>query len=113
VAPNSQFAVPAGIKWSGRIVIGLFLGALAIRWAYALALYLAMGKAGVMGADSMGYLQHAQELAGKLATGTLSGWDWLGPNLSTMPMLTRVLAASPRATLAWEIGHGHLSRRPP
>lgn len=71
---------------------GIFAGALAIRWAYSLTLFAFMGKAGLMGADSGGYLLQAQALAKKIATGELRGWGWLGTDLSTMPLFTGVVS---------------------
>jgi len=64
----------------------IFLGALAIRWGYDAALFAAMGREGLMGADSYGYLANAQAMAVEALNGTLRGWAWLGADLGVMPL---------------------------
>ena len=64
----------------------VFLGALAIRWLYDVVLFAAMGPAGLMGADSHGYLRNAEIMAAKLLDGALHGWAALGSDLSVMPL---------------------------
>ena len=64
----------------------LFFGAIAIRWLYDLALYAAMGPAGLMEADLRGYLGSAKIMAASVLHGGLQGWDWLGPDLHRMPL---------------------------
>src|SRR5262249_33143898 len=68
--------------------------ALAIRWAYALILYAAMGDGGLTGVDSHGYLEQARLFAGRISDHTLSGWQWAGPDPYIMPLFTWALAAS-------------------
>jgi hypothetical protein len=77
-----------------RIALPLILsGALALRWGYALILYLTMGSDGLTGLDSLDYLRFAQIFAADAASGKLSGWQWLGANLHMMPFFTWLLAA--------------------
>ena len=61
-----------------RFLLVLFLGALAIRWAYDLALFAAAGTAGLMGVDSVAYLADATAFADVIAGGGVSGLGWLG-----------------------------------
>ena len=63
----------------------IFLGAVAVRWAYDLALFAAMGREGLMGADSHGYMSDAQAMAAQALAGNLHGWAWLGSDLGVMP----------------------------
>ncbi len=51
------------------------MGALALRWLYAIALFAAMGKAGLTAADSRGYLSDAKIMAAQLMHGESA---WLG-----------------------------------
>lgn len=64
----------------------IFFSALAIRWSYALALYITMGLDGITGTDSLGYLSGAEFLARKIASGSLSGFQWLGEAGDQMPL---------------------------
>ncbi len=64
----------------------IFLGALAIRWIYSLALYLSMGEPGLMGPDSNAYVMVARNFAAGIEGGTISGWAWLGTHPIVMPM---------------------------
>jgi 4-amino-4-deoxy-L-arabinose transferase-like glycosyltransferase len=64
----------------------IFFGALAIRWVYDVALFAAMGKTGLMGADSRGYLGDAEIMAAQLMHGDLHGWAWLGSDVGRMPI---------------------------
>src|SRR6266568_1946670 len=73
-------------RTTGSAVAFIFLAALAVRWAYAAVLYGLMGTPGLMGGDSYGYLKVAQELVAKWTAGELHGWDWLGSDLSSMPL---------------------------
>src|ERR1051325_1620606 len=86
---------------SGRssvfVMAMVFAIAVAVRWTYAIALYQAFGANGLMIADSFGYMTNAQEIAAKLSAGTLHGWDWLGSDLSTMPLFVWLLAANVQA----------------
>jgi hypothetical protein len=64
----------------------IFFGAVAIRWAYDIALFAAMGRDGLMGADSRGYLGNAEIMAADLMQGSVHGWAWLGADLGVMPL---------------------------
>jgi len=68
------------------VLRNLFLGALAIRWVYDVALFAAMGQAGLMGADSRGYLRNAEIMAAQIMQGAVHGWAWLGSDLGVMPL---------------------------
>lgn len=72
----------------------LFFGAIALRWAYAIAMWLALGDAGLEGTDSTGYLPMAAEFAAAAMAGSLRGWAWLGPDVSVMPLITWLWALS-------------------
>jgi len=77
-----------------RITVpAILVGALALRWGYALILYFTMGDDGLMGLDSIDYLRFARTFAADAAGGKLSGWQWLGANLHMMPFFTWLLAA--------------------
>jgi len=75
-------------------LLRLFVFALALRWAYDVALFLTMGREGLMGADSRGYLTLAHEFAAAARGGSLSGWQWLGPDLPVMPLSSWLLTAN-------------------
>ncbi|MBX9829367.1 MAG: glycosyltransferase family 39 protein [Xanthobacteraceae bacterium] len=77
-----------------RPLLTVFLIAAAVRWLYALILYGALGDAGLLVADSFGYLQFANQVASAVSTGSLDGWGWLGPELSVMPLITWLWAGS-------------------
>src|SRR5665811_2527938 len=64
----------------------IFFSALAIRWAYALVLFTAMGEPGLKGVDSYTYVEVAHQFAEAMATGSVHGWDWLGPQTAIMPL---------------------------
>jgi 4-amino-4-deoxy-L-arabinose transferase-like glycosyltransferase len=64
----------------------LFVAALAIRWLYVIAMFALMGNAGLQSEDSQTYLYYAHEFAGQMASGSLSGWQWLGPLGDAMPL---------------------------
>lgn len=66
--------------------IKIFLGALLIRWAYAIILYAFMGDAGITGVDSISYLHGAEKFASAIAGGELHGLAWLGPSTIVMPL---------------------------
>jgi hypothetical protein len=72
-------------------LLRLFVFALAVRWAYDLAIYFWMGPAGLMGNDSQGYLVNGQELAAAI-TGGDPGWNWLGTSTSIMPLFSWLVA---------------------
>ena len=71
---------------TARSLLKVFFGALALRWVYDVALFAAMGRAGLMGADSRGYLGDAEILAAQLMQGGVHGWAWLGSDLGIMPL---------------------------
>ncbi len=64
----------------------IFVIALAVRWGYAIAIFALMGSAGLQSVDSLTYLFYAHEFAGHIASGSLSGWQWLGPVGDAMPL---------------------------
>ncbi len=70
----------------------IFLAAVAIRWVYDVALFAAMGREGLMGADSHGYLAAAQTMVAQASAGTLGGWAWLGADPGVMPIYPLFLA---------------------
>jgi 4-amino-4-deoxy-L-arabinose transferase-like glycosyltransferase len=72
----------------------LFGSALAIRWAYALVMYFSLGETGLKGEDSYGYASVAQLFADAVASGSMSGWQWLGSNTVMMPLFNALLALS-------------------
>lgn len=69
----------------------LFGAALALRWAYALLMYFSFGEAGLKGVDSYSYAAVAREFADAVASGSVSGWQWLGSDPSMMPLFNAVL----------------------
>jgi 4-amino-4-deoxy-L-arabinose transferase-like glycosyltransferase len=71
-----------------KILWSLFLAALAVRWAYATALFLAFGDNGLMAGDSFGYMNIASRIVTTLASGEPLGWTWLGTDISVMPLIT-------------------------
>lgn len=83
---TANSAVPA------RTLILIFVVAVAVRWAYAAGIYAGFGEAGLKGPDSAGYLVLGRALAASLSAGTMTGWDWLGPDISLMPVFPWLLA---------------------
>lgn len=77
---------------SARSLVWLFVAALAVRVLYAVALHAFAGADGLKGPDSYSYLLIAREVADAFAAGNVSGWAWLGPDLSLMPLFTAALA---------------------
>ncbi len=69
---------PLGLK--------IFIGALLLRWMVVLLLLSSMGIDGVLGVDSRGYLRWMTEFAAEVRAGTVTGWNWLGPEVSLMPL---------------------------
>ena len=78
----------------GRVLWLVFLGAVAIRWGYDIVLFATMGRAGLMGADSYGYLVDAQTMAAASLNGTMHGWAWLGADPGVMPLYPWFLSAN-------------------
>ncbi len=77
--------IPHNVLWR------IFAAAVAIRWLYSLTLLMTMGREGLMGADSHGYLAQAEHLAANALQGSLHNWDWLGSDLGVMPMMPWLL----------------------
>lgn len=73
-------------------LLWLFLFALSIRWIYTLAIYATMGESGIVTADGHGYMSDAHRLVGLLRDGTLAPRQWLGTDISTMPVFSWLLA---------------------
>ena len=82
-----------------RYGILIFASAVAIRWIYILLIYRHMGISGLVGADSVGYLELGRDLAEQARGGLLHGYLWLGQSPSQMPLFTWLLAAS---ALLWD-----------
>ena len=74
-----------------RFLFVLFLAALAIRWAYDIAIFAAAGTDGLMGANSVAYLANATAFADAIAKGSISGLEWLGPNPNFMPLFNALV----------------------
>src|SRR5664280_944188 len=72
----------------------IFFSALAIRWAYALVLFTAMGEPGLKGVDSYTYVEVAHQFAEAMAAGSVHGWDWLGPQTAIMPLYNTLISLS-------------------
>jgi 4-amino-4-deoxy-L-arabinose transferase-like glycosyltransferase len=64
----------------------IFVVALVLRWSYALLMFAVMGDAGLQSVDSLTYLPDGHDFAAQIASGSLSGWQWLGPLKYTMPL---------------------------
>lgn len=75
-------------------LLKIFVAALIVRWAYALAMYALMGDGGLKGVDSFTYTSDAGSFAEALRAGTVHGSQWLGSNAYTMS-LYHWLAAIP------------------
>jgi len=73
--------------FANRIAWRIFIGAVAIRWAYALIIYGSMGTNGLLGPDSVGYLGWIETFLANLKAGSLHGWQLLSPELSLMPLV--------------------------
>lgn len=71
----------------------ILLGALVLRWGYALILYSKMGDDGLTGLDSLDYLNYTRGFITEIAKGHVAGWQWLGNNLHMMPFFAWLLAA--------------------
>ncbi len=72
--------------------MALFLFALAVRCIYVLSIYAFMGDAGLMGADSVGYLALGHGFAEAVRQSSVHGFHWLGPSPAQMPLFTWLLA---------------------
>ncbi len=70
----------------GLMLRKIFVVALLLRWSYALLMFALMGDAGLQSVDSFTYLSNGHEFAAQIVSGSLSGWQWLGPLKYTMPL---------------------------
>lgn len=86
-APAVQ-TVESGSAGVRGAALKLFALALVLRWAYGAGMYAAFGDQGLMIGDSNGYVDLARRFAAAFRAGDLSGWAWLGPELSLMPLFT-------------------------
>lgn len=84
-----------------RTLCIVFLAALAIRWAYILVMFAALGRDGLMIADSYGYLRMAEQFSADVAAGSMQGWQWLGRDLGVMPLFTWLLSLNVALAGAW------------
>jgi len=83
-AGNSAFV---SITLARRFMLRkIFVVALLLRWSYALLMFALMGDAGLESVDSLTYLPDGHDFAAQIASGSLSGWQWLGPLKYTMPL---------------------------
>lgn len=89
--PHEKSATQPRIR---SVVWAIVLGAVAIRWSYDVVLFVTMGREGLMGADSHGYLANAQTMVSEALNGKLHGWAWLGSDLSVMPLYPWLLAVN-------------------
>jgi 4-amino-4-deoxy-L-arabinose transferase-like glycosyltransferase len=69
-----------------RLLPRIFVAALAIRWVYAIVLYLFMGDRGLMSEDSVTYLYAANEFLTAISAGKVHGLDWFGLDPWFMPL---------------------------
>jgi len=93
------------------ISLKIFGAATLLRWAYVAAMYNAMGERGILGPDSYGYLALAQQQSRMLLASSISGWSWMGSDLSVMPIplwlwTLCVLAVGDHGALACVLLHG-------
>lgn len=68
------------------ILLKIFVAALVVRWAYALAMYALMGDDGLKGVDSFAYVDSASDLAKAIKISGIHGSEWFGRNFITMPL---------------------------
>ena len=86
--------MPLETRSPTRTIWIIFFAALAIRWAYALVLFTAMGEPGLKGVDSYTYVAVAHQFSEALTAGAVYGWDWLGPNPTIMPLFNGLISLS-------------------
>jgi 4-amino-4-deoxy-L-arabinose transferase-like glycosyltransferase len=73
----------------------IFVAALALRWAYALAMYALLGDDGLEGVDSTTYAAQAQHFADAIRGGLIHGSHWLGEaSYTAMPLYQWFTAVS-------------------
>jgi len=82
----------ASLPVPARTLVLIFVVAVAVRWAYAAGMYAGFGEDGLKGPDSGGYLVLGRAFADSIRAGTLAGWNWLGPDISLMPVFPWLLA---------------------
>jgi len=96
------------------ILLKIFVAALAVRWAYALAMYALMGDDGLKGVDSLTYTSVAGDFANALRAGTVHGSQWFGQYVYTMPLyhwlsaIPFLIFGSTYGTLAYVLMQGLL-----
>jgi 4-amino-4-deoxy-L-arabinose transferase-like glycosyltransferase len=88
-------------SFSRNVYFKIFLFALAIRWAYSIALFTSMGDQGLMQGDSYGYLSVARDFAQSIVGGSIHGWDWLSPSLNYMPLFMWALSLTVLVAGSW------------
>ena len=94
-SPSAQTGLETPSARSDRLILlKIFLAALVVRWAYALAMHALMGDDGLKGIDSLTYAGVAGDFANALKTGAVHGSRWFGQHAYTMP-LYHWLAAVP------------------
>lgn len=92
----------------------LFAGAVALRWAYSMAMFAAMGEDGLLGMDSRGYLSAIREFAGRVAAGSVHGWQFVSTSdfslapLAPWAWTSSVLVFGDHAALAFVLFQGML-----
>lgn len=97
--------------FGARPRLGIFAGALALRWANALILFAWMGEEGVKGPDSSPFLAVMRDFAAAVADGKVTGWQWLGPTTGLMPLFMwlltlHALVAAPFDALTYVLMQG-------
>ncbi|MEJ2374258.1 MAG: glycosyltransferase family 39 protein [Pseudolabrys sp.] len=91
---TSSLQQPATFARTANLLLAIFLGAIAIRWLYDMALFFSMGRDGLMEADSYGYFRNAQAMVSQAMSGNLHGWAWLGPDHDRMPLYPWLLMSN-------------------
>jgi len=84
-----------------RRAIALFAIALGIRWAYVLITFGIAGLEGLKLGDSHRYLAVVSDFVNALAAHRVAGWQWLGPDVSLMPLATWSLTVHVAVAGAW------------
>jgi 4-amino-4-deoxy-L-arabinose transferase-like glycosyltransferase len=92
-SPFAESGTPSA-RSDRPFLLKIFVAALIVRWAYALAMYALMGDGGLKGVDSFTYTSVASSFAEALRAGTVHGSQWFGSHVYTMP-LYHWLAAIP------------------
>lgn len=115
---NSPSGIPetrAPLAHSNQsLLLKIFLAALVVRWAYALAMYALMGDDGLKGIDSITYTSVAADFAEALKAGKIHGSQWFGEHVYTMPLyhwlaaIPFLIFGSTHGTLAYILMQGAL-----